>query len=595
MKSVDTKGGGTDPMNDVEHVREIERTLSGASTSRDDVVKDSWRRCVQDYGLDPTRRAAAHIITETQLREHRDQSERLIATARSGLHALFRQIAGQNYVLLLSDASGICVDFFGDPQFEDELRKSGLFLGSDWTESLAGTSGVGSCIYTGQAVTVHQGDHFGMDHTRLSCTAAPIYDSFGQLVAVLDISLLRSPSPKTSQNLAMNLVTASARRIELANLMAYSRREWVLRLAAHPEFLDVDPDAAVSLDGAGRIIGLTRAAETMLMGSNGTPLLGRSIQSVLDIVIDDLPDLMRDKPTEDRVIRLRDGSALFAHAIAPQAPRANLPAKVPDRQHPVAFASLAGSDPAMTQVLLLAARMAETDIPLLILGETGTGKSRLARAIHTVGGGERRLITLDCATFDEALVDQSLRALNGAPATLLLRGLEALSPAVQPQLIALLDQHPSLRPISMARVDVTGLLDPALYYRLVATVLTLPPVRLRHDFDWLLDRLLRKRTATTPRLTLAARAELASRPWPGNIREMERTLDVALATASSNTLDLSDIPATSALRQVNDEISGLEAMLDACHWNMALTARRLGVNRSTVLRRVRKAGLQAPE
>jgi transcriptional regulator of acetoin/glycerol metabolism len=110
-----------------------------------------------------------------------------------------------------------------------------------------------------------------------------------------------------------------------------------------------------------------------------------------------------------------------------------------------------------------------------------------------------------------------------------------------------------------------------------------------------LDRLLRKRTATTPRLTLAARAELASRPWPGNIREMERTLDVALATANSNTLDLSDIPAASALRQVNDEISGLEAMLDACHWNMALTARRLGVNRSTVLRRVRKAGLQAPE
>ena len=582
-------------MSDLDHVREIERTLSGESTLRDTLVRESWLRCIEDYGMDPARREAAHVITEAQLREHRDQSERLIATARSGLQALFRQVVGQNYVLLLSDADGICVDFFGDQQFEHELRASGLTLGSDWSENLAGTCGVGSCIYTGQPVTVHQSDHFGIDHTGLSCTAAPIYDSFGQLVAVLDISLLLSPTAKSSQTLAMNLVTSSARRIEMANLMAASRRDWVLRIAGHPEFLDVDPEAAVSLDGSGRIIGLTHGAEAMLNPSHGPPLLGQSIQSILEIEIDDLPDLMRDKPTEDRLIRLRDGGALFAHAIAPQAPRAALPENAGFARQPGPLAHFSGADPAMAQMLCIAERVAPTDIPLLITGETGTGKSRLARAIHAVASKGEALITLDCATLDQARLDLALRDAGDRHATLLLRDVDALTKDVQPHVMAALDRLANLRPISTTRSEVAGRLDNALFFRLVGTTLNLPPVRLRRDFDWLLDRLLRQRTATTPRLSPAARADLASRPWHGNIRELERSLDVALATASSNTLDLSDFPAVPLQRpSAANDAAALEALLEACNWNMALAARRLGVDRSTILRRVRKAELQAP-
>lgn len=137
-------------MRDLEHVSEIDRVLKGYETGRDGLVSESWRRCVQTYGMDPARPEPAHIVTEQQLREHQEQSERLIATARSGLRTLFKQVAGHNYVLLLADAKGVCVDFFGDPRFEDDLRQAGLYLGSDWSEDLAGTCGVGSCIVTGK-------------------------------------------------------------------------------------------------------------------------------------------------------------------------------------------------------------------------------------------------------------------------------------------------------------------------------------------------------------------------------------------------------------------------------------------------------------
>lgn len=283
-------------MRDSDHVREIDRVLQGHETGRDGVVLDSWRRCVERYGLDPTQAKPPHVLTESELREHREQSERLIAIARSGLEALFRQVAGQNYVLLLSDAAGVTVDFFGDRRFEEELRAAGLYLGVDWSEERAGTCGVGACIVTGEAVTIHQTDHFDLTHTPLSCTAAPIYDTSGKLAAVLDISLLRSPQPKHSQNLAMTLVRASARRVEMANLMALTRRDWVLRFSQSPEFLDVDPEAAVALDGAGRIIGLTHGAEEALSACvPGEPVLGQRLDRLMELEADDLAELTRGR------------------------------------------------------------------------------------------------------------------------------------------------------------------------------------------------------------------------------------------------------------------------------------------------------------
>lgn len=133
-------------MLDRDHVEEIDRVLRGHDTGLDQMVADSWLRCVETYGMDPARADPAHIVTDGELHEHREQSERLIATARSGLQELFRQVAGQNYVLLLADAKGVCVDFFGDPRFEDQLRQAGLYLGSNWTENLAGTCGVGAAF-----------------------------------------------------------------------------------------------------------------------------------------------------------------------------------------------------------------------------------------------------------------------------------------------------------------------------------------------------------------------------------------------------------------------------------------------------------------
>lgn len=588
-------------MSDLSHLREIDQVLSGRAVGRDAFVAQSWRRCVEQYGMDPAKPSPAHIVTEARLREHREQSERLIAIARSGLEALFRQIAGQKYVLLLADAKGVTVDYFGDPKFEEELRAAGLYLGSDWSEDLAGTCGVGSCIVSKEAITIHQSDHFDLTHTPLSCTAAPIFDTGGNLTAVLDISLLRSPQPKISQSLALNLVKASVRRVEMANLMAMNRGDWVLRFSTSPEFLDVDPEAAVALDGSGRIIGMTHGAETVLARQAAGPVIGERIDRFFDLSVDSLPDLMRGRPTEERLIQLRDGQGMFGHAIAPQSERFPATARGAGAGagQGGAFQAIAGPDPRMQRIVAEAARLAPTPIAVLVAGETGTGKERLVRAMHMAQAGSRPFVTLPPAAMGEA----SALAEAAAGGTLFIDGPEALAAEGQAMLLAVvagfdalpLRRRPRLITASAADLGAmvrAGAFRADLFFRLAAVTLTLPPLRLRQDFDWLVDRMMRQFGHLRPdtlRLSPAARAELQARHWPGNLRELANTLEVAIALAEGAVVDLPDLPP--APLAVVEAGESLADVLAACGGNMSLAARRLGVNRSTVLRRARREGL----
>ena len=585
-------------MSDLSHLREIDQVLSGRPGGRDAFVAQSWRRCVEQYGMDPAKPSPAHIVTEARLREHREQSERLIAIARSGLEALFRQIAGQKYVLLLADAKGVTVDYFGDPKFEEDLRAAGLYLGSDWSEDLAGTCGVGSCIVSKEAITIHQSDHFDLTHTPLSCTAAPIFDTGGNLTAVLDISLLRSPQPKISQSLALSLVKASVRRVEMANLMAMTRGDWVLRFSTSPEFLDVDPEAAVALDGSGRIIGMTHGAETVLARQAPGPVIGERIDRFFDLSVDSLPDLMRGRPTEDRLIQLRDGQGMFGHAIAPQSDRRSVtvkPAVVG------AFQGIGGSDPAIQRLVAEAARLEPTTVPILVSGETGTGKERLVRAIHMAQAGGRPFVTMTCAA---QVAEGPALAEAAAGGTLFIDAPEDLSVEGQGrllQLVAGFDAMPARRRprlVTASAADLAAMVREGafradLFFRLAAVTLRMPPLRLRQDFDWVTDRIMRQLGHLRPetlRLSPAARAELKARHWPGNLRELANTLEVAIALAEGAVIDVPDLP-PAPLSVEAEPGEPLAVVLAACGGNMSLAAKRLGVNRSTILRRARREWL----
>ncbi|PWR23101.1 sigma-54-dependent Fis family transcriptional regulator [Zavarzinia compransoris] len=617
----------------VDHIREIERVRAGGPSDRDPTVVQSWLRCLHAHRLDPAQACEAYIVPEARLREHRQQSEDLIAIARSGLEQLYRHIAGQHYVLLLADRQGVAVDFLGDPLFNNQLRKSGLYLGAEWSEARAGTCAVGACLEAGEALTIHQSDHFDNTHTPLSCTAAPIYRADGELAAVLDISLLSSPIQKTSQKLALHLVTATARRIELANLMARNRHEWVLRFAQSPEFLDVDPEAAVSIDGSGRILGLTHGGARILADAAGGDwrradlLIGQPLVHFFDLAVDDLPGLTRRRPTRDRVVRARDGHILFAHAIEPQ----NRPAGSPvsrRRDLPEPLRALGGGDPRMVALQARAAKLAPKPVPILIQGETGTGKEFLARALHEGSSLNGAYVAVNCAAIPESLIEGELfghvpGAFTGAAAkgrkglieaadggTLFLDEIGDMPLALQARLLRVLAEREVTpvgasrpRPVAvrvlsashrdLGRLVAEGRFRQDLYYRLNAATLTLPPLRERQDFDWVLDRLIERHGGGRLAIADAARRALRAHDWPGNIRELDNAVALAAALCEGGVIETADLPDHVQPAGEADDArrAALAAVLRDCGGNISEAARRLGLDRTTVHRQMKRLGL----
>ncbi|HYG88949.1 MAG TPA: sigma-54-dependent Fis family transcriptional regulator [Azospirillum sp.] len=636
------------------HIDELVRVSEGVPSSRDPIIQESWRRCVADHKLDPTVQREAYILPHERLRLHRDAMDEFLRMARFGLESLYRQVAGMGYVLLLTDSNGITVDFIGDPTFDNHLRRAGLYLGADWNEGRAGTCAVGTCIATGEALTVHQTDHFDATHIPLTCTSAPVFDSGGELAAVLDISALRSPEPKISQYLALQMVKSYVHKIENANLYNNFRHEWVIKLSASQEFAEVDPDFVIALDGGGRIIGFNHRAWQLLAPEgdgrkDGARLLGRSFSDVFDCQVDDLVRFVRSLPTDQRAIRLRRcGTPLFAQAMPPPAITVPRPRVREETHLPAPLQEVAGGDPALKAVLARAAKLVNTRMSLLIHGETGTGKEHLAKALHraSVRAG-KPFVAVNCAALPEALIESELfgyepGSFTGATArgrkglileadggTLFLDEIGDMPLSSQTRLLRVLAER-EVTPIGRTKavsVDVrviaathrdlidlvkAGRFRDDLYFRLNGAVFTVPPLRQRGDLDWLIDRLLAERAdrdGMDYSVSGTALAALRAHSWPGNVRELVNALDYACAVCTDGLIELADLPepvqrsdvfeawptgAPDIASRGGEPADRLRELLRRRHWNVSAAARDLGVDRSTIHRQMRRFGIVPP-
>ena len=557
---------------------------AAAATRHEQVIRDSWLRCVQEHRLDPTRMQEAVILPQARLREHQDQMEAFLQIARHGLESLYQQVAGMGYVVLLTDARGVTVDFLGDLVVEPGLRRAGLYLGADWSEHNAGTCGVGTCIRTGQALTVHLDDHFDATHIPLTCTAAPVFDATGRLSAVLDISMLSSDQPKGSQHLALQLVKVYAQHVENAQFLQRFRRDWVLRLSPAPQFLDVNPDYLLALDAGGRLIGHNRRAQLLLQeqpGLRGRPLIGQPLAALLEARPEDLGRFIAARPTDQRAVMLAGGERLLFMLASP--PPVTLPspaaarglssAEPEQRGLPAPLAALSGGDAQLDRQIERAARLVNSPVSLLVTGETGSGKEYFAKAVHAASARSARpFVAVNCAAIPEGLIESELfghlpGAFTGAGprakrgliqaahgGTLFLDEIGDMPKALQARLLRVLAEREVL-PIGASQpvsVDIRviaathcpleslvreGRFRDDLYYRLNGAHFQLPPLRARSDLDVMIDRLLDGRA-----IDAEARALLRAHRWPGNLRELANALAYARSVCSDGVIQPADLP-----------------------------------------------------
>ncbi|MCE3026640.1 sigma-54-dependent Fis family transcriptional regulator [Salinicola sp. DM10] len=430
-----------------QHIAAVARLGEGREAlAGREIIQRSWRRCVDDYRLDPSRPQPVRVLTQEALVDSREPVDELLYVARAGVDQLFAQVAPMGYVLLLTDRHGVTVDFRGHPAQDAALRRAGLYLGADWDERHAGTCAVGTCIHESRALTCHQREHFDATHIALTCTAAPIHDPQGRPIAVLDISALQSPRGLESQSFALPLVTLYARMIEDAYFLHRYRDTTILRFDTTRAFVHFNGRGLLAFDPQGRVLAANGEGRALIDAhARRTPPAPIWVTQLFEAELDDLLALPRCEPDQLRDLRLRaSGDIRFAALVEPRGGRArqrdaaatgttrdmasgiatdiardiatDMASDVATASHgPVAPTStpaldrLAGDDPAMQRLLGLSRRLCRQPLNVLIRGETGTGKEELARALHASGdraGGP--FVAVNCAAIPESLIESEL-------------------------------------------------------------------------------------------------------------------------------------------------------------------------------------------
>ena len=312
---------------------------------------------------------------------------------------------------------------------------------------------------------------------------------------------------------------------------------------------------------------------------------------------------------------------------------------------------LIGECPVIEALRSTVARIADTDLAILILGENGTGKEVVAQLIHYLSGRRNDpFVAVNCAALTETLLESELfghekgaftdahEARPGkfelaAGGTLLLDEIGEMSPSGQAKLLRVLEEkvvvrvggstpiHTDARVFAATNQDLAKMVREKrfredLFFRLNVVSLDLPPLRERSDdvlllAEHFLQNFCAKARRKIPKFTAAARKRLLAHPWPGNVRELRNLMErlaylsqgdkidadelafILAPDAQSQAVFSLDLPLNDATRRFQVEYIGKH--IEAVRGNMTDAAGRLGLHRSNLYRKMRQLGMNTSD
>jgi transcriptional regulator of acetoin/glycerol metabolism len=607
----------------------------------DPSIARSWLRCLEDYHLDPAQAMAPTVLEHARVLESRERLQQVLTIAGSEMNSLHQQLSGGNAVLL-TDARGVILNCVTEPGERRIFERAGLWLGADWSEAREGTNGIGTCLVERQSVTIHRDEHFRGRHTGLTCSASPVFDPHGDLLAVLDVSSARHDVSRQSQFHTMALVNLSAKMIESSYFLRHFDNQWLLRFHLQAGSVGLFSEGLLAFDGEGRVSALNQSALNLL-GLSRIDLIGQPVESLFDCSQDELLSRASPDAATSWPLRTRDGRGFFAVLRGQSRPVLKATSVPVASKLPVkpALSGICLGDPALQTDFRRALKVFERDVPLLVNGETGSGKEAFAKAVHQASQrAGKPFVALNCAAIPESLIESELFGYRGGSftgarkegmrgklqqadgGTLFLDEIGDMPVALQTRLLRVLEdrlvvpiggepQSVDVRIISATHRNLLGRVEDGtfredLYYRLNGLEIALPPLRERSDKSQLLDFLLEEEAGGHPVVIESeARQALLGFGWPGNVRQMRNVLRTLAALCEDDLICFADLPQVvrqgavqkAAVAEQSDsplddaERSALIATLEAQRWHMTHAARELGVSRNTLYRKLRKHGI----
>lgn len=561
-------------------------------------VVPRWERAarlgVSAEGAAPPDGVAAH-----DLLVRRDASLDAFADGRTIVDALSGEAASRGLLALVADAHGVIVRSSGGDAFPREVVRTRLIEGARWDEAARGTNAIGTALVERQAVAVVGRAHWELVNHGLFCYAAPVLDPFGDLVSILDVT---GPVELDESAIGVAVRSAALALEEVLRARAYGSTDaGSFRLLSRMIDRCSGPALLVEAPGTVRAHNLAAATELEL------PARPTSVEHVFGMPWEELALAARSGPAAFETRRRRyavefepvlaDGRVLaLACFLAPAArPRASLAPAAGSRAAEApsaalsAFDDVLAADPAVIRAKHVAASLAPSDVPILLLAATGTGKELFAQAIHRASArAALPFVALNCGALAGGLLETELfgyaaGAFTGAHprgsegklatahgGTLFLDEIAEMSPQAQAMLLRFLEdgsyhrvgestpRHADVRVLCATCRDLPSLVASGafredLFYRINGGNIRLPTLAERTDRLALARQLLGRlanggaRASAPPRaaspraaaprrrahLGASAEAWVLDHPWPGNVRELKTALTHALALATA--------------------------------------------------------------
>ena len=602
------------------------------------------------YGLCPGARPDFSPLARKELDALIERNRLLHLHALPAMEMLYQQIVDTHNMVILTDADGVIVHALGDADFLEKANKVALQPGVAWSEERRGTNAIGTAIAQQAPALVHADQHYLSVNHFLTCSAAPITDHQGHVIGVLDVT----GDQRSFHKHTMALVRMSALMIENQLFAATFEDAITVHFHTRPEFIGTLMEGIASFTPGGRFLSANRNGVFQL-GLPFASLQSHSFSSLFGMPVSRIYDHYRAAAPGLLDLRMPSGVRVHGrahlcptraeHAMAAMAvPAATAPASPCQGPRPRSgLQQLNTGDPLIAQLIAKVGKVLGHAVPILVMGETGTGKDLLAQAIHHDSPrAAGPFVAVNCASIPETLIESELfgyedgaftgarkrgavgKILQADGGTLFLDEIGDMPVGLQARLLRVLQER-MVTPLGSGKsipVDVElicatnhnlreriagGLFRADLYYRLNGLVVKLPPLRERSDLDAVVRTILAgapsgaRHTVSDEVLAMFRRHK-----WPGNIRQLANLLRTAVIMAGDeDEIGLRHLPddflddidsgagrstATAAAPRLDAlEHAAIMQALQAHGGNVSATARALGVSRNTLYRKLPQA------
>ncbi|GIN22188.1 sigma-54-dependent Fis family transcriptional regulator [Siminovitchia fordii] len=560
-------------------------------------IQEAWLRS-REYGVNPHVRSGTQILTSEGLAKLQQHNHELICISLPLMENLYSFVKGSGFLVILCDENGYLMKTLGDEETFELANRIKFIEGASWSEEAMGANAIGTCIAMDGPIQVWASEHYTEACHPWTCSAAPIHDSEGEIIGILNIS---GPVEKVHPH-TLGMVVSTAAAIEKQLQIIEKTRGNAVMKSLLEATTDTLSEGMIIIDTAGKIL-KTNEILHRIIDKKEHELAGKDISEVFDnrffkeissskANVVDKEIKLKISGSEGQVGVLITSKGIFQHkkkigkllTIKEIHRVRQMINEFSGNQAKVTFRDIVGESEKIRKVELEAIAAARSDSNVLLTGESGTGKDIFAQAIHNesdrrykpfiainCGGIPRDLLGSELFGYEDGAFTGARR--GGTPGkfelaeggTIFLDEIGEMSLEMQVLLLRVLQDKEVVRiggykvvPVNVRIIAATnknlqeevekGNFREDLFFRLNVIPITLPPLRERCDdiprlAEYFIEKLAMRIGRSPLKVKSAFYETLQQYEWPGNVRELQNILERAIVKCTGKMLGPEDLPA----------------------------------------------------